>query len=63
MSEVPEARLDAPRPDRLEAGGDGGNLLAIHLMGLLLTMALAFNLIATLIVLPAMLGPPPQRSH
>lgn len=38
MSEVPEARLDAPRPDRLEAGGDGGNLLAIHLMGLLLTM-------------------------
>lgn len=30
-------------------------------MGLLLTMALAFNLLATLIVLPAILGPAPQR--
>jgi uncharacterized membrane protein YjgN (DUF898 family) len=38
MSAVLEARLDAPRPDRIKAGGDGGNLLAIHLMGLLLTM-------------------------
>jgi len=45
----------------------GSMSLATHVgtasMGLLLTMALAFNLIATLIVLPAMLGPPPQRSH
>ena len=38
MSAVLEARVDAPQPDRLKAGGDGGNLLAIHLMGLLLTM-------------------------
>lgn len=38
MSEVLEARIDAPQPDRLKAGGDGGNLLAIHLMGLLLTL-------------------------
>lgn len=30
-------------------------------MGLLLTMALAFNLLATLIVLPAILGPAPAR--
>jgi predicted RND superfamily exporter protein len=45
----------------------GSMSLATHVgtasMGLLLTMALAFNLIATLIVLPAMLGPPPQRGH
>ncbi|MGE4062087.1 MAG: MMPL family transporter [Rhodospirillaceae bacterium] len=32
-------------------------------MGFLLTMALAFNLIATLIVLPAILGPPAPRAH
>lgn len=38
MSAVMEARPDAPQPDRLKAGGDGGNLLAIHLMGFLLTM-------------------------
>ncbi|MEN3976468.1 YjgN family protein [Emcibacter sp. SYSU 3D8] len=38
MSQVLEAPLDAPRHDRLQAGGDGGNLLAIHLMGLLLTI-------------------------
>jgi uncharacterized membrane protein YjgN (DUF898 family) len=38
MSEVLEARIDAPQPERLKAGGDGGNLLAIHLMGLLLTL-------------------------
>lgn len=30
-------------------------------MGLLLTMALAFNLLATLVVLPALLGPAPVR--
>lgn len=38
MSAVLEARLDAPQPDRLKAGGDGGNLLAIHLMGFFLTL-------------------------
>ncbi len=38
MSEVLDAPVDAPQPDRLKAGGDGGNLLAIHLMGLLLTL-------------------------
>ena len=45
----------------------GSMSLATHVgtasMGLLLTMALALNLLATLIVLPAMLGPPPQRGH
>lgn len=45
----------------------GSMSLATHVgtssMGLLLTMALAFNLVATLIVLPAMLGPAPQRNH
>jgi predicted RND superfamily exporter protein len=30
-------------------------------MGILLTMALAYTLLATLIVLPALLGPPPTR--
>lgn len=30
-------------------------------MGFLLTMAMAFTLIATLVVLPAMLGPPPSK--
>ena len=31
-------------------------------MGILLTMALAYTLLATLIVLPALLGPAPARS-
>lgn len=43
----------------------GSMSLATHAgtssMGLLLTMALAFNLLATLIVLPAILGPPKPR--
>ncbi len=44
----------------------GSMSLATHAgtssMGLLLTMALAFNLVATLIVLPAILGAPPRRN-
>ena len=32
-------------------------------MGLLLTMALAFTLLSTLVLLPALLGPAPARGH
>ncbi len=38
MSLPLEQSAVAELPDRLKAGGDGGNLLALHLMGLLLTM-------------------------
>jgi uncharacterized membrane protein YjgN (DUF898 family) len=38
MSQVLEPVAEAAKPDRLNIGGDGGNLLAVHLMGLLLTM-------------------------
>jgi hypothetical protein len=31
-------------------------------MGMLLTMALAYTLVATLVLLPALLGPAPQRT-
>jgi uncharacterized membrane protein YjgN (DUF898 family) len=38
MSHVLDPAAEVLGPDRLTIGGDGGNLLAIHLLGLLLTM-------------------------
>jgi uncharacterized membrane protein YjgN (DUF898 family) len=38
MSQVFEPVAETPRPEHPTINGDGGNLLAVHLMGLLLTM-------------------------